>query len=272
MLISQAPDSLHLKCCIKLSQLVSSSLAMKWAHAILFKQKRTQIQQSGFTQYKLPVRNGVVTVYKMGTGVPIWLVPSTLNSRNSFVPLMKTLAKHDVATITFDFPASIYQPTGKFKLSAAVDCFDDIGDQLLQPKTIICHSISTSVLANSNWLKQYKGHINLVSPFFDYYAYVLACGKKLGIYTRNYSKLIATTKKKEKQKFKRDSTSAILEAYANRITVFHDKEDPCSTYSDSFAFTKRNRIKLISTIGLGHNRGLHSRKLTNHLIQQMQQY
>lgn len=254
---------------VKFFDLFSTKLSVSILKRCLYKKAlNCQKASKRVKQFDIPSRHGMVRVKKLGEGTPVWLIPSTYQANLEYKQLMDGLWKNGKSSLTFDFPV-IAGASNEYKLTAAVECLDDIAKELLMPAAIVCHSIGTSILANSNFLNKYKGNITLVAPCFNYYSFLATAASKLGLSRSATVKFLTSSQSKEKKAFKQDATAKILADISHRITIVHDKNDTVISASSSRRFAEDHHCQLIETKNKGHYKNLVSKQLIREIQHQI---
>lgn len=233
---------------IKLAQLFSSEMGIKLANRALCGQskERASIKPS-VSQFDLTTTLGIVKVYKLGEGTPIWIIPNHQESTDSYLPLMQALYKKHVASVTFEFPKSKKGISPYQQLQQHIEMLNEIGNQLLKPKALVCHSLGALTLANTHWISRFSGEITLIAPCYDYFAYMGVSAKKIGLTdksTKTYLQRLGSNKS-DKHRFKH--TFKRLKHQASKITVVHDRNNSLYPYSASEAFCNMFNANLVTT-------------------------
>lgn len=265
MHIHQVSGSQSSRLAVKFFDLFSTKLSVSLLKRSLYKKAiACQKTSKRIKQFDIPTRHGAVRVKKLGEGTPVWLIPSTYQANLEYLQLMDGLWKNGISSLTFDFPV-IAGASNEYKLTAAVECLDDIAKELLMPATIVCHSIGTSILANSLFLNKYKGNITLVAPCFNYYSFLATAATKLGLSRSATVQFLTRSQSKEKKAFKKDNSAQFLAEIAHRVTLVHDKNDTVISISSSRRFAEDHRCELIETKNKGHYKNLVSKQLVREI-------
>ncbi|KGJ97445.1 alpha/beta hydrolase [Colwellia psychrerythraea] len=248
----------------KALRVLMPNLALKIAKKVFFRPKRKYSNWPNHVkQFEVNTRYGQLKAYKYGEGKCIWLVHGWSGSAFDFWPLMQKLAEKGYSAISFDFPAH-GNSQGKFcTLPQMIKVFDDVSAGLFSPSMVISHGMGASVIANSNWFKNYHQDLLLISPILDIYLLLQSRVRLSGFDEVLFEQIIKKVSKNEKISITELCTIPKLKAFVGQLKVIHDTQDDLAPFVISEKFTQFSKVALVSTNKLGHNKILNSRKILN---------
>lgn len=251
----------------KLLKVLAPELSKTIARKALLTPKKSPRSKwpSHVKKFSIRTRHGRVKAYKYGKGKCIWFVHGWSSSAYDFWPLMQQLVERGYCCISFDFPGhGNNQEKNKYSsLPQMVKVFEDISSTLLDPNMVITHSMGASVVANSNWFKQYKSDLLLISPVMDSYALLQKLVNESGFDQELFDCIIHDIYKRDKLYLPDLNAIPRLKSFEGTIKIIHDKHDALSPVAESELFSEQSEVKLITTNKLGHKKILRSKSVLN---------
>ena len=251
-----------------LFRILAPKTAMRFARKMLLEPKRNRSKWStNVKSFYIETSQGKVKCYFMGSGPPIWFIHGWSGSAYQFKFLMSRLAKAGYMAVSFDLPAHGNSEGKLSSLPEMIFSFDEIAQELgHKPINVVCHSMGTAVLANSNWFKDYTGSVFLISPLFKTYQMLKKTIEKLGFDRSLFDQVVDEIGQNKGLKVPSlDAEISFVKNKAN-VVILHDKDDPYSPIEDSRMVSKYSKVQLVETENKGHSLRIINNKETYKLI------
>jgi len=240
------------------------NLAMKLSRKVLMKPvQRKNNWPKEVVQTDCITRHGLAKIYKFGEGKPIWLVHGWSGSGFQFWPLMQKLADKGFSTITFDLPAHGYSEGELSSLPKMIQAFDDISQSIEAPGMVIAHSMGASVIANSQWIKDYNNDIMLIAPLLKTFNLLQETVHRTGFDQKLFKQIIKEVYEQDNMHVHELNACQHFINFAGGIKMIHDTEDKFAPISESKALAKDAGAELYVTSNLGHGKILRSPRVAN---------
>ena len=244
--------------------MLSPSYALKLTQKLLCKPIRKQSRwPKQVKQFNIMTRHGKARVYKYGEGKTVWLIHGWSGSAHQFWPLMQRLADKGYEVIAFDLPGHGQSQGHYSSLPKMIRAFDDVSASLPSPQLVVTHALGASVLANSQWFKDYHRELFLIAPVLKYYELLQNKVKRIGLDKQLLDILVHHSYSREKMLITELNALPKLQTFTGKIKVAHDKIDELSTPELSKKLVAATDGELITTNNLGHIKILKSRTVLN---------
>jgi len=240
------------------------TLAMKLSRKVLMQPvQRKNTWPKEVEKTECITRHGVAKIYKFGEGKPIWLVHGWSGSGYQFWPLMQKLADKGFSTITFDLPAHGYSEGELSSLPKMIQAFDDISGAIEAPGMVIAHSMGASVIANSQWFKNYNNDIMLIAPLLKTYDLLQETVNRTGFDQVLFERIIQEVYEQDKMQVSKLDASKHFINFNGNIKMIHDVDDKFAPIAESRVLAKDAGAELYITTNLGHGKILRSTKVSS---------
>ena len=203
-----------------------------------------------------------LAAWKWGAVGPIILVLHGWNGRGiQLMPIIRELLSWGFSVMTFDAPGhgdSEGIKSSYFQFTDALRVF--LQDDRWKIDGVVAHSLGGAAVINA----LDKDHQSLVpiliaSPLY-FKELLFDAFDFHGVPSFIYKALMKEYEKKYKYSLEKDNPYALLSGIEQEIIMIHDVEDPVVPYIGiKEAAEKQNKIRLITTNGLGHKALLHDR-------------
>jgi len=240
------------------------NLAMKLSRKVLMKPvQRKNTWPKEVIQTDCITRHGIAKIYKFGEGKPIWLVHGWSGSGFQFWPLMQKLADKGFSTITFDLPAHGYSEGELSSLPKMIQAYDDISESLEAPGMVIAHSMGASVIANSQWIKDYNSDIMLIAPLLKTFDLLQETVNRTGFDQQLFKKIIQEVYEQDKMHVNQLNACQHFIKFNGNIKLIHDEHDKFAPIAQSKKLAKDSGAELYITTNLGHGKILRSARVAS---------
>lgn len=235
--------------------------AMKFArNTLLLPNKYQKKPPTTIISKKLTIKNKTVMTYEMGTGPEIILIHGWSGGAFQYYTLMKKIAKLGYKAISFDFIGHGLSQRGITSLPNMINTLDEIQSlNHYSPELVVCHSMGSSVFANSQWFKTYKNKLLLISPLLQTHKMLVKSSQDSGFNQSLFNKVVKEAGEIEGLIVEKLNAEQYLYLYeANNIIIVHDNNDPFAPVKDSENLAKEINCKLVTSSKIGHGRMINS--------------
>jgi len=240
------------------------NLAMKLSRKVLMKPvQRKNPWPKGVIQTECQTRHGNAKVYQYGEGKPIWLVHGWSGAGYQFWPLMQKLADKGFSTITFDLPAHGYSEGELSSLPKMIQAYDDISKTIASPGMVIAHSMGASVIANSQWIKNYNNDIMLIAPLLKTYNLLQETVNRTGFDQVLFNRIIQEVYEQDRMQVNKLNAAKHFINFSGNIKMIHDVDDKFAPIEESKKLAKDSGAELYVTTNLGHGKILRSSRVAS---------
>jgi len=239
-------------------------LAMKLSRKVLMKPaQRKNSWPKEVIQTECITRHGKAKIYQYGEGKPIWLVHGWSGSGFQFWPLMQKLADKGFSTITFDLPAHGYSEGELSSLPKMIQAFDDISHTIEAPGMVVAHSMGASVIANSQWIKNYNNDIMLIAPLLKTYSLLQETVNRTGFDQVLFNRIIQEVYEQDKMHVNKLNAGQHFVNFTGNIKMIHDVDDKFAPIEESRILARDSGAELYVTTNLGHGKILRSTRVAS---------
>lgn len=241
---------------------IAPEFSKKIARKILLTPKRVENKWlKHVKQFDIETGYGKVKTYKYGAGKCIWLVHGWSSSAFDFWPLMQQLAESGYSSISFDFPAHGLSQGEQSSLPQMIRTFEDISSFLFEPNMVITHAMGASIVANSQWFKNYKSDLLLISPILDCYELLQKLISNSGFDQTLFDGVIHDIHKQDHLFIPALNATNKLKEFNGQFKIIHDNNYLFAPLSKSKQLSELSKAILITTNKHGHNKILRSKNI-----------
>jgi len=142
-----------------------------------------------------------------------------------------------------------------------IQAFDDISQAFEQPSLVIAHSMGASVIANSEWIKQYGNNLILIAPLLETYDLLQSTVENMGFDQVLFERIIAEVLATDEMYVPELGANDHFINFTGNLKIIHDTTDKFAPLEQSKILAKQSGAELYITDNLGHSKILRSGNL-----------
>lgn len=254
---------------------VAPNWASKKVEDLLLLPKSKKVDKAriphGIHLFQIDTPQGAVQAYQLGQGPTVLLVHGWGGGASTFFPLMRGLSQCGFKALAFDHLGHGHSESNQASLLHFISSTNAVLNHVRRRSTdglaaVVSHSMGCIAAANCDAKFIRDIPLMLISPIYDFKAYITRQVNLLGLHPRVCKQYLDRLEQNRELDLDKIDIRKKLIPYASDIVIVHDKTDEESHYLDSVKLASAHPLmKLLLTKGQGHDLVINSESLWQQL-------